>query len=406
MLNLRLYISLYTILLTSTTLAQSPKEQLTIANAAKLVSRNFFEEIKFTDKLGYFTIPVIIDSLTYDYIFDTGGYNTVTTQIMENAKLPALMQVEVGSSNKIKSKINLSKIPSLRVGHVIFEDVGVFNFDFTASPVINCYTNGGLIGKSVIEKAVWQIDYRKSVIRVSDQLDRMPNLANGEKIKIELDQTLNPFLKLTINGKQETFLLDLGYGGLLSLTRKTASSVKSKKILTIEGEGKASANGILQETTNVKLVESMRIGNFELYHQPAYYTQSNNYNTLGSALAQYFIITLNFRDKELILTPYPDATNHFETFGFSINTDGKKIYISSLFNNFPAQQMGLALNDELRAVNGIQLSNDSPCDGYFYVNNLLKNEDDVTLIIQRGEVQKEFKLHKQKPFGAIEQQQN
>ena len=239
---------------------QSAKEQLSIANSAKLISKDFYDEVYFTDRLGYFTIQVKIDTSTYNYIFDTGGYNTVTTKIMENAKLPSIMEVEVGSSNKIKSKIKLSKIPLLQIGKVQFGEVGVFNFDFSASPVINCYTNGGLIGKSVIREAIWQIDYRKSAIRISDNLANIPNLDKSERIKIEFDKTLNPFLKLLINGKQEKFMLDFGYGGLIALTEKTASAIKSSNILTIEGEGNISANGVVKENTYVTLIENLKIG--------------------------------------------------------------------------------------------------------------------------------------------------
>ncbi|WP_306550312.1 hypothetical protein, partial [Daejeonella sp.] len=77
---------------------QTAKEQLSIVNSVKLVSKNFYDEIPFSDKLGYYTIQVKIDTGSYEYIFDTGGYNTVTSKIMENANLPSLMEVEVGSS--------------------------------------------------------------------------------------------------------------------------------------------------------------------------------------------------------------------------------------------------------------------------------------------------------------------
>jgi|GEM_PF-2563763 predicted aspartyl protease len=378
--------------------AQSPKEQLSIANSAKLVTKNFYDEIHFTDKLGYFTIQIKIDNNTYEYIFDTGGYNTVTSKIMESAKLPSLMEVEVGSSNKIKSKIKLSKIPLLQIGKAQFENVGVFNFDFSSSPVINCYTNGGLIGKSVIGEAVWQIDYKKSVIRVSDNIANMPNLDNSEKIKIELDKTLNPFLKIMINGKQEKFMLDFGNGELLSLTEKTASSLKSTNVLTIEGEGVISANGVVRENTYVTLLENLTIGKSELKNKVAYYSKSNNYNVLGSELAKYFIVTLNFKDKELILTPYADVINSYETFGFNINLDSNKIYVSKIFNNLNAQNSGLALNDEIISINNKELSDFSICDRYFNVNNILKTEKEILLKVKRGEDQKEFRIAKQKPF--------
>ena len=378
---------------------QTAKEQLSIVNSVKLVSKNFYDEIPFSDKLGYFTIQVKIDTGSYVYIFDTGGYNTVTSKIMENANLPSLMEVEVGSSNKIKSKIKLSKIPLLQIGKAQFENVGVFNFDFSSSPVINCYTDGGLIGKSVIGEGVWQIDYKKSVIRLSDNILNMPNLDNSEKIKIELDKTLNPFLKIMINGKQEKFMLDFGYGGLLSLTEKTASSLKPKNILTIEGEGVISANGVVRENTYVTLLESIIIGKSDLKNKVAYYSKSNNYNVIGSELAKYFIVTLNFKDRELILTPYDEVESSYETFGFNINLDSSKIYVSKLFKELNAQKEGLLLFDEVIAVNGKQLNNLAAlCDRYFYVNNILRTEKEILLKIKRGSVDKEFLIERQKPF--------
>lgn len=377
---------------------QSAKDQLSIANSAKLVSKNFYDEIPFSNKLGYFTIQVKIDTNSYEYIFDSAGYNTVTTKIMENAKLPSLMEVEVGSSNKIKSKIKLSKIPSLQIGKAEFQNVGVFNFDFSSSPVINCYTNGGLIGKSVIGEAVWQIDYKKSVIRVSDNIAKMPNLKNSEKIKIDLDKTLNPFVSLTINGKQERFLLDFAFGGLISLTEKTASSLKSKEILTIEGEGNISANGVVKEQSYITLLENLKIGKSELKNNVAYYSKSNNYNLLGSELTKYFIVTLNFKDKELILTPYNNSQNSFETFGFNINLDSSKIYVNKLFNGLNAEKVGLLLYDEVISINGKQLNEIGLCDRYFYINNLLSTEKEIIVQIRRGDEQKEYSLVKQIPF--------
>lgn len=379
--------------------SQSPKEQLAIANAAKLVSKNFYEEIPFTDKQGYIIIPVTINTYTYDYIFDTGGFNTVTSEIMKNANLLPLMEVETGSSNKIKSKIKLSKVPSLQIGQTSFEDVGVFNFDFSASPVINCYTNGGLIGKSVIREAIWQIDAQKSVIKISDDLSKISIPDKSEKIKIRLDKTLNPFLTLTINGKKEDFMLDLGYGGLISLTEKTASNLKLNNPLSIEGEGDISANGTVKEKTFAAKLEQLSIGKTELKNQIAYYSASNNYNLLGSELLKYFIMTLNFKDNELILSPYNDTKADFETFGFNINLNDDKIYISKIFTGLNAQKAGLLVNDEIISINGKLGSGISNCENYFQYNSILKTEKEITIQIKRGEEQKEFRLLKNTPFN-------
>ena len=222
--------------LTVYSFGQSPKEQLKIANAANVGLTDFYQEISFTDRGGYFIIPVTIGSQTYDYIFDTGGYNTVTTDIMTKNMLPELMKVSVGSSNQIKSEIILSKIPRLKVGDVQFTDVGVFNFDFNEAPVIKCYTNGGLLGKGVIKQAVWQIDYHNKIIRLADNLEKMPNLKNSVKLKVELDRVLNPFIQVEIDGRNQKFMLDFGYGGFISLTEKTANEYQFANSIETYGE--------------------------------------------------------------------------------------------------------------------------------------------------------------------------
>jgi len=378
--------------------AQRAKKQLAIVNAAKLVSGKFYEEIPYINKLGYLTIKIKFDSAEYEYIFDTGGYNTVSSEIMDKENLPTLMEVEVGSSNQIKSKIKLSKIPKLQIGKAIFEGVGVFNFDFTASPVINCYTNGGLIGKSVIGEAVWQIDSRNAIIRISDDIQNMPNVDKGYRLNVRLDKVLNPFVKLQINDKEEEFLLDLGYGGFISLTEKAASAYNFHDKILIEGEGDISANGVVKESSFLVPLKKLAIANIEFNKQVAFFSKSNNLNLLGSELTKYFIVTLDFKNKNLILTTYANTETEYETFGFSTNILNNKVYVSKLFNNLPAQKTGLLLNDLIVSINDKPIEELKICDAYFLINNSLKLEKEIRLKIKRNDDYKEFQITKQKPF--------
>ena len=294
------------LLVSAAAFGQSAKEQLAIANSAKLVSKGFYDELPFQNKLGYFIIKARIDTATYEYIFDTGGYNTATSRVMQNAGLPTLMEVKVGSANQLKAKIKLSKVPLLQIGKASFQDVGVFNFDFTDAPILNCYTNAGLIGKSVIREAVWQIDYRRSVIRVADELHRLPAVGNGQKVKVRLDKVLNPYIKLSVNGRQEEFMFDTGFDGLLVMNEKMAASFKFPKVVSTAGEGTIGANGVKQEKTHVAAVQSVTVGGQELKNQVVYYASSTKYNIVGTDLAKHFIITMNFKEGYLILTPYAE----------------------------------------------------------------------------------------------------
>lgn len=365
--------------------AQSAKEQLRLVNSVKLEDTGFFQEIDFQDKFGYLIIPVIIGNDIYEYIFDTGGYNTLTSKIMNKNKLPNLMEVETGSSNQIKSKITLTKIPSVTIGGIGFKEIGAFNFDFEKSPQINCYTNGGLIGKSIIKEAIWQINEQTKKIILTDNLDNLKNLKGAIKVKVKLDKLFNPFIKVKVNGEMKSFLLDFGYGGFISLTEKEGVHLESKEIIEIVGEGNVSANGILNESMFIKNIENLKIGQFEIPNQLAYYSKSNNFNLIGTGLTKHFIVTLNFKQKELYLKPIQktEKVKSEKSFGFDLNKNKNNIYVSKIFKNLSADKAGLKLNDIVVSINGKKLNGESYCDFYDFTRELLNKNQTIILLIKR-----------------------
>ncbi|WP_025664726.1 PDZ domain-containing protein [Aquimarina megaterium] len=365
--------------------AQSAKEQLRLVNSVKLEDTGFFQEIDFQDKFGYLIIPVIIGNDIYEYIFDTGGYNTLTSKIMNKNKLPNLMEVETGSSNQIKSKITLTKIPSVTIGGIDFKEIGAFNFDFEKSPQINCYTNGGLIGKSIIKEAIWQINEQTKKIILTDNLDNLKNLKGAIKVKVKLDKLFNPFIKVKVNGEMKSFLLDFGYGGFISLTEKEGVHLESKEIIEIVGEGNVSANGILNESMFIKNIENLKIGQFEIPNQLAYYSKSNNFNLIGTGLTKHFIVTLNFKQKELYLKPIQktEKVKSEKSFGFDLNKNKNNIYVSKIFKNLSADKAGLKLNDIVVSINGKKLNGESYCDFYDFTRELLNKNQTIILLIKR-----------------------
>jgi len=385
----------FLIILTTYSFGQSRKEQLKIANSARIGLMDYYEEIPFIDKGGYFIIPVTIGSQTYDYIFDTGGYNTVTTEIMTTNGLPELMRVSVGSSNQIKSIISLSKVPELTVGNIPFTDVGVFNFDFNESPIIRCYTNGGLIGKGVIKQSVWQIDYQNKIIRLSDNVDKMPNIENSVKLKVELDKVFNPFIQAEIDGHNQKFMLDFGFGGFISLTEKTANEYKFAATIETYGEGTSGSNGVSKESMFISKLTTVKIAGQSFINQVAFHSKSNNYNLIGSELAKYFIVTLNFKDNELILSPFKEVrTDSFKSFGIDMNINENEIYISRIYKGLDGDQKRIMLNDKVISVNKFSVGILNLCDSFFKIRQTLQQADSLNIKVKRDNIELEFNLLK------------
>lgn len=390
----RIYCMLLLTVLCQSILAQSPKEQLTLINSGKLDTTGFYTQITYENRFGYLIIPVKIGDDRYEYIFDTGGYNTLTTDIMQKNDLPKLMEVEVGSSNKIKSRIALTRIPTVDIGGVKFNHVGAFNFDFKEAPQISCYTNGGLIGKSVIKNAVWQIDSRTNTMIITDQLSKLKHMENAIRFPVEFDKTLNPFLKASLNDKLLSFLIDFGFGGFISLT-----DTDGKKYLSspreITGEGAVGANGLLWENTYVGQLKKFEIGKFRVENELAHYAGSNNLNLIGSRLSEHFIVTLNFPERELYLTPLPETpSDNNLSHGFSLNRDDKGAYVSKLYTGSPASQAGLLLKDRVSSIDHQDVNAMSYCDFYNFTQRLLNGKEPIHLIVERDSGSSNFTITK------------
>ena len=193
--------------------------------------------------------------------------------------------------------------------------------------------------------------------------------------KVKLDKTNNPFIKAKINGKTETFLLDFGYGGLISLTERVGKNITFQDKVEIIGEGSISANGILKESTFITAIENFKIGNVNLENQIAYYSKSNNYNLIGSGITKHFIVTLNFKNKELFLTPIKnkEVLKPRLSFGFDLNRNEKNVYVNKIHKGSLAEKSGLKLNDNIVFINDLKMTQDSEyCNFYSKKNKNIK----------------------------------
>lgn len=134
------------LLLCAVSHAQSPYQVLEWINTAKADNTDFYYEIPFEYRNNEIVIEVGIGTTKYDYIFDTGGYNNITDAIQQKNNFPVLSTQTVGSSNKLKSEINIVQTDTLTIGRLIFRNVAALQLDFSKSPTIQCTINGGLIG--------------------------------------------------------------------------------------------------------------------------------------------------------------------------------------------------------------------------------------------------------------------
>lgn len=122
---------------------------------------------------------------------------------------------------------------------------------------------------------------------------------------------------------------------------------------------------------------------------------------MGSAITAHFIVTMNFKDRELLLTPYSSngPRQKERTFGFDLNREGDRIYVSKLYKGSVADRSGLQLEDTVISINGERFNDQGDyCMFYDRTREYLKGDEIVRLQVCRGQQTHSFELAKTELF--------
>lgn len=381
--------------------AQKPKQVLEWINTIRPASKNFYSEIPFEYRNDHIIIKVKIGNKVYDYVFDTGGYNDITDDIQRKNNFPVLTTQTVGSANQLKSRVNIVKVDSLSIGDLVITDLAALQMNFENLPSM-CGINGALIGASIIKNFCWQIDFPRKKIIVTDDFSRLSLPANSIKVPVTFNERLMPYIEATLNGKPDRYMFDLGSSSLVSQTEKMAKKyLKDKPTLGIYGGAIEGGNGVVKLPVNIYEAETVEIGNSVVYkNKPVVYTALSNENLVGNPIIKAFIVTLNFANNELYLTPIPDtkAKEGWQSFGLKPEYKNGKIVITSIYEGMPAQAAGLEINDEILTINDQPLGCTNYCDCKPVIDAILQTNTSILLEVKGSSGTKKVKLDKKKVY--------
>lgn len=378
--------------------AQKPKEVLNWINTAQSDNKNFYFEIPFIYRNDEIVIQVRIGNQTYDYIFDTGGYNNITDAIQEKNNFPILTKQTVGSSNKIKKEINIVKLDSLHIGQLAFHDLAALQMNFDESPTIKCTIDGGLIGASIIKNYIWQIDYPRKKIIVTDQIGKITNLQKAVKVPVAFNNRLMPYVDVKISGKKEKMMFDLGSSTLFSITEKSAKKHGTENAFEITGGGTEGGNGTVKESIYVLNSGKVEIKNLYYSNKPILYTSTNNESLIGNPIIKDYIVTLNFKDDEMYFLPIETPEEGWINYGFTLKYDNGKTKIATLLKGSLAEKEGLNVDDIIEEINGKKIDCQDFCECKKSYSALIEGKNEIVLQLNKEGKSQQIRLAKQKIF--------
>lgn len=395
-------IAFFFLLVTAATVyAQKPKEVLKWINTAQAINKDFYYEIPFEYRNNEIVIKVTVGNQTYDYIFDTGGYNNITDAMQGKNNFPVLTTQTVGSSNQIKTKINIVKVDTLKIGEMVFTDIAALQMNYDNSPIIKCTIDGGLIGASIIKNYAWQIDYPNKKIIVTDQFKKLPNLQNAIKLPVTFNSRLMPYLTVKINGKKEKMMFDLGSSTLFSMTDKTAMKYANPEdIVQIEGGGTEGGNGKIDEIVSVFKAGTIEIGSIKYTNKEVLFAKSSNESLIGNAIIKDYIVTMDFKEDAIYFMPVNTITENdgWRTFGFTMEYKDGKVRVATIFKGLQADKEGLAVGDEIMFIDGKIPECNNFCECRVELGRYLLNKSKIELTIMKNGEAKEVNIAKERVF--------
>lgn len=218
--------------------------------------QDFHSETKFTTIKSVIVLPVVINGVSKNFLFDTGGQISL---IQRDTATGKTMRVD-GASNRTV-KLGLEIVKSIRIAELDFQNTYAGSSDLVGlkEQIPNF---GGIIGDPIISKANWLIDYPNKKLEISNN-----NLADSTFMTIKVERKSGtPYTFIKINGRQYKAMIDLGSSTALSIPAESMLAREiMKKYAFKENERELyTIGGLRKEKEKITVVPVVELGNHEI----------------------------------------------------------------------------------------------------------------------------------------------
>ncbi|WP_420315812.1 aspartyl protease family protein [Ekhidna sp.] len=340
------------------------------------------------------------DSEPLDFIFDTGsGYTVIDTDVEKELGLEG-KDIEM---NQASSAWHLIKHNSIAINHFLMEkNTKVYSTDLDHLEISLGMDLDGIIGYDLLRHHSVYINFDTKTMNIYDH-SKSPK--RGDAIPFTMNVSI-PVIKGTVvlnNGEphEGTFFVMTGAGTTLDF-----NSPYSEQWDVIHKTGKHYSylvKGLSDEETlhYEGHVQSFSFGNQTIEDLPIGISTASTgiqadrkvSGIIGSQILRMYNMTIDYGTKMLYL-----EKDHTYDANFKVNCSGidvqlskdkKKVLIHQVFEDSPASEAGINVNDELVKINGKTMMEANLSE----VKKLLKEEGEtVELVINQGGTEKTVSL--------------
>ncbi len=346
----------------------------------KTLDKPFSETVNTEISKGLIIVPVQIAGNNYRFLFDTGAILSISKEVQQKMAYKEVSTGGLVDSDNNRQKVSYVQVDTLQIGKIPFIEQTAFVADFTKNPIIACLNIDGIIGSNLMRFCHWTIDYQNAeIILFKDTVHKLPE--NVIHLPFVLNKQYDQIVSLKF-GKAtlKNLKIDSGSNGSLTLSKNAMNVLKENEIITETFAekgftssglyGKASAS-----TREFAWADTLQNNNFIV---EGVELKTGKSGLIGGEILSRFVVTLNFKEKEISFVPVDNSTPDYSTFGFSLGySDEEEFYIQAIKENSPAEDANLIPGLKVLRFNELDFTNGSSfCD---YVWHTMGNRETLKL---------------------------
>ncbi|CAA0124015.1 Uncharacterised protein [Halioglobus japonicus] len=289
------------------------------------------------------------------FILDSGAPMTIASTLTQTLGLKPLASAALAGPEGGHREVPVVRIPEISIAGLAFQDVGTV-VDWVQPPdVLACLSTAGLMGASLLQAAIWQIDFQTKQITISSSLDELSGLKDASKIPFKRsDAAGSPRIAVGVSSSDNvSLLIDLGFNGSIAIPTALLEAAGDKIADTAPTEiGQASSTvfGSAPSTVQIAQVQELRLGGLRLKNFPVVTGTSVSDFHVGIEFLRHFRVTLDWVNNDLYLElrePQSALYDDFATYGFAPQAHDEGLVVGALWREGAAARAGLKLGDQL-----------------------------------------------------------
>ncbi len=286
-------------------------------------------------------------STDQNFMFDTGAPLTYSFKTKDSFNIHSKRYFRAGSH-----KIDYGS-GAIALGNIKFNNAGFI----VADDVLEEYTIDGLVGSSLFQNSICELNFSDSTLKISNDLKNFTNIKDGYTGSFKpLEGQATPIVKIAIGKDTMDAFIDSGFDGFIKLSQRTkiSSYEATKKESVSNGRyfGGPNKDHIFTRTHyrvhHFNLL-GLKQDSVLLLQYPDYYGR----NLVGLSFLKKFIVTIDWIHHQIYLKPIQEINfkKNIYTYGFSCTKYNNGLRVLEIYKGSDAEKAGLKSGDIIVSIN-------------------------------------------------------